>query len=146
MKKKKKGSKQELPVLAAPHVSITIRACTLSSELHLKLLLSGSNRRTNAMFLGFSRMPAVRGSDSDTGVCMWVRVYPEERGCGGLPLNGSQVQHSPLAPPEPGFLQGFACKEAICTEVTEFMEHHSVSLLERHHGRVHVSKAVLDGD
>lgn len=53
--KKKKGSNQELPVLEAPHVSLTIRACTVCSELHLKLLLSGSNRRTNAMFLGFSK-------------------------------------------------------------------------------------------
>lgn len=44
---------------------------------------------------------------------MRVCVYPEERGCEGLPLNGSQVQHSPFSPPEPGFLRGFACEEGI---------------------------------
>lgn len=141
--KKKKGSKQELPVLEAPHVSLTIRACTVCSELHLKLLLSGSNRRTNAMFLGFSKMPAVRGSDSDTGVCACgcVCVYPEERGCGGLPLNGSQVQHSPFTPPEPGFHQ--FCMQGGYLQGSELYETpFNVFTGETSGTCMHVSKAV----
>ena len=44
------------------------------SQLHLKLLLSRSNQRTNVLFLGSSKLPAVRGWDSDTGVCVCVCV------------------------------------------------------------------------
>lgn len=130
-------------MLAAPHVSLTISACAVCSELHLKLADQIKEQMCCSWVFQNCQLWEAQ---IQTQVCVCVCVYPEERGCGGLPLNGSQVQHSPFSPPEPGFLWGFACKEGICREVTKLAEHRLISLLERHQGRVCVSQRQCRGE